>query len=255
MNACIKVDRLTVRFSDRPVLDRLSFEVPEGTIFGLLGPSGAGKTTLIKVLTGQLRQNEGKAELFGKDTRRLTAKDHMKIGAMLDNYGLYERLSVYENLSFYADIYHISHREIYDILKSIGLYEARKTTVSKLSKGMKSHYDRKTGLVFMGIMAVGIFISLLIGAVIGIASRTQMMATSITVPVMMIFSFLPMLSLFNSTVEKIARFVYSEQISRMLGHINSLELTAERISIIGINIFIAMAVFVTIFRKCNQAFA
>lgn len=147
MNACIKVDRLTVRFSNHPVLDHLSFEVPEGTIFGLLGPSGAGKTTLIKVLTGQLRQNEGKAELFGKDTRRLTAKDHMKIGAMLDNYGLYERLSVYENLSFYADIYHISHREIYDILKSIGLYEARKTTVSKLSKGMKSRLSLARALM------------------------------------------------------------------------------------------------------------
>lgn len=136
MSDCIKVEQLSVRFSDNPVLDHLSFEVPEGMIFGLLGPSGAGKTTLIKVLTGQLCQNEGRAELFGKDTRSLTAAEHGKIGAMLDNCGLYERLSVYENLSFYADIYHISHRMIPDILKSVGLYEARKTAVSKLSKGM-----------------------------------------------------------------------------------------------------------------------
>ena len=51
MSDCIKVEQLSVRFSDVPVLDHLSFEVPEGMIFGLLGPSGAGKTTLIKVQT------------------------------------------------------------------------------------------------------------------------------------------------------------------------------------------------------------
>ena len=116
---------------------------------------------------------------------------------------------------------------------------------------MAGHYGWETGLVFMGIMAVGILISLLVGAVIGIGSRTQMMATSITVPVMMVFSFLPMLSLFNGTVGKIARFVYSEQISRMLSQIDSFELTAERISVIGINIFIAALVFMATFRKCD----
>lgn len=147
MNVCIKADQLTVRFSQDPILDHLSFEVPEGMIFGLLGPSGAGKTTLIKVLTGQLCQKEGKAELFGKDTRSLTAAEHGKIGAMLDNCGLYERLSVYENLSFYADIYRVSRRGIPDILKSVGLYEARKTAVSKLSKGMKNRLSLARALM------------------------------------------------------------------------------------------------------------
>ncbi len=146
-NVCIRADRLSVRFTDHPILDHLSFEVPEGTVFGLLGPSGAGKTTLIKVLTGQLCQNEGKAEVFGKDTRRLTAEEHRKIGAMLDNYGLYERLSVYENLAFYADIYSIPRRGIPDILKSIGLYEARKTAVSKLSKGMANRLSLARALM------------------------------------------------------------------------------------------------------------
>lgn len=147
MKECIRADRLTVRFSDHLVLDHLSFTVPEGIIFGLLGPSGAGKTTLIKVLTGQLCQDEGQAELFGKDTRKLTAQEHRKIGAMLDNYGLYERLSVYENLSFYADIYGISRSGIPDILQSIGLYEARGTFVSKLSKGMKNRLSLARALM------------------------------------------------------------------------------------------------------------
>lgn len=147
MKNCIQADGLTVRFADNPVLNRLTFQVPEGKIFGLLGPSGAGKTTLIKVLTGQLCQDEGKAELFGKDTRKLTAQEHGMMGAMLDNYGLYERLSAYENLAFYADIYGISHAGIPDMLKSIGLYEARRTAVSKLSKGMKNRLSLARALM------------------------------------------------------------------------------------------------------------
>lgn len=111
------------------------------------------------------------------------------------------------------------------------------------------HYHGKTGLLFMGIMAVGILISLLVGAVIGIWSKTEMMATSITVPVMMVFSFLPMLSLFNDRIAKIAGFVYSEQISRMLRGINSFELTAERAGVMGVNILIAALAFTAVFRK------
>ena len=112
-------------------------------------------------------------------------------------------------------------------------------------------YNLQTSIAFMGIIAIGILTSLLIGAIIGIWSKTQMMATSITVPVMMIFSFVPMLSLFNSTIEKIARVIYSEQISRMLNQINSLQLNVENIGVIGLNILIAAILFIIIFKKCK----
>lgn len=112
-------------------------------------------------------------------------------------------------------------------------------------------YDLQTSIAFMGIIAIGVLTSLLIGAIIGICSKTQMMATSITVPVMMIFSFVPMLSLFNSTIEKIARVIYSEQISRMLNQINSLQLNVENIGVIGLNILIAAILFIIIFKKCK----
>ena len=112
-------------------------------------------------------------------------------------------------------------------------------------------YDLQTSITFMGIIAIGVLTSLLIGAIIGIWSETQMMATSITVPVMMIFSFVPMLSLFNSTIEKIARVIYSEQISRMLNQINNLQLNVENIGIIGINILIAAILFIITFKKCK----
>ncbi len=147
MSYAITANNLSVKFADNQVLNDISFKVQNGNIFGLLGPSGAGKTTLIKLLTGQLRQDSGSAELLGKDTRNLTASEHAQIGAMMDNYGLYDRLSVYDNMSFYADIYRISRGKIIDTLKSIGLYEARGTTVSKLSKGMKNRLSLARALM------------------------------------------------------------------------------------------------------------
>ena len=138
MNCAIIAKNLSVRFGEKQVLNRITFEIQEGEIWGLLGPSGAGKTTLIKLLTGQLRPDDGYAKLLGKDTKELSETQHRQIGIMMDNFGLYDRLSVYDNLSFYADIYHVPHNRIADILKSIDLYEARKTAVSKLSKGMKN---------------------------------------------------------------------------------------------------------------------
>lgn len=147
MSYAITANNLSVKFGDNQVLDDISFEVNKGTVFGMLGPSGAGKTTLIKLLTGQLKQDSGFAQLLGKDTRKLTALEHGQIGAMMDNYGLYERLSVNDNMSFYADIYRVSHGTINDTLKSIGLYEARNTAVSKLSKGMKNRLSLARALM------------------------------------------------------------------------------------------------------------
>lgn len=147
MNDAIIAKDLSVKFAGKQVLKNITFSIQEGEIWGLLGPSGAGKTTLVKILTGQLKQDGGYAELLGKDTRELSASEHGKIGIMMDNFGLYDRLSVYNNLSFYADIYHVSHNGIADILKSIDLYEARHTAVSKLSKGMKNRLSLARALM------------------------------------------------------------------------------------------------------------
>lgn len=147
MSCAIRANNLSVRFAEKQVLNNITLEIPEGEIFGLLGPSGAGKTTLIKILTGQLRQEDGYAELLGKDTQNLSALEHRQIGIMMDNFGLYDRLSAYDNLSFYADIYRVPHNKIADILKSIGLYEARSTVVSKLSKGMKNRLSLARALM------------------------------------------------------------------------------------------------------------
>ena len=78
-----------------------------------------------------------------------------------------------------------------------------------------------------------------------------MMATSITVPFMMIFSFLPMLSLFNSTISKIARFIYSEQVSIMINQLENLHICFADILIIVINMLIAFSLFVIAYKKCG----
>jgi len=147
MSDIVVVRELSHRFAEHPVLNNISFRVRSGEIFGLLGPSGAGKTTLIKILTGQLRQTGGYAEILGKDTKRLSGAEHRQIGTMMESFGLYERLSVYDNLSFYADIYRVPRSTIGAILKSIGLYEGRRTAVSRLSKGMKNRLSLARALM------------------------------------------------------------------------------------------------------------
>jgi len=138
MDYTIEIKGISHDFSHKRVLNNINLQVGRGEILGMLGPSGAGKTTLIKILTGQLHQSEGTASLLGIDTRSLNSAIYHKIGTMMDNYGLYERLSAYDNLKFYADIYQVPKESVNKVLNNVGLYEARKTTVSKLSKGMRS---------------------------------------------------------------------------------------------------------------------
>lgn len=100
---------------------------------------------------------------------------------------------------------------------------------------------------FMLIMAVGIILSVLVGAVIGIAAENQLTSTSVTLPVMMILSFLPMLSMFNETIEKIARVTYTQQISQFVN--NNFEDMSESIIVIAVNFVLAVALFFIAYRK------
>lgn len=133
----ISIDKVGHCFGEKRVLENISLEVKEGEILGLLGPSGAGKTTLIKILTGQLKQTEGRASLLGEDTGALSRKTYTKLGMVVDNAGLYERLTCYDNLLLFARIYQIPRERITEVLKKTGLSDATKRPVSKLSKGMR----------------------------------------------------------------------------------------------------------------------
>lgn len=133
----IAIRNVSHRFGDKEVLKNISLSVQRGEIIGLLGPSGAGKTTLIKIITGQLVPTSGTVELAGCDMRNPDAAIYRRIGMMMDDCGIYERLSCYDNLRLYADLYRIEHDRIREVLEWVGLYKDRKCPAQKLSKGMR----------------------------------------------------------------------------------------------------------------------
>lgn len=134
----INCSNVSKSFNEHMVLDNISFDIPEGTIVGLLGPSGAGKTTLIKILTGQLDFDSGKVDVMNKDVRKLKGTDKNRFGIMMDQFGLYERFTCAENLSVFADVYGIPQSKVRESLKSVGLEQAAGTRASNLSKGMRA---------------------------------------------------------------------------------------------------------------------
>ncbi|MCQ2494674.1 MAG: ATP-binding cassette domain-containing protein, partial [Lachnospiraceae bacterium] len=98
----IHCEEVLKSFGDKNVLNGINLDIEEGQIFGLLGPSGAGKTTLIKILTDQLIFDSGNVKVMGKPVNKLTGEDKKKIGIMMDSFGLYERLSCNDNLKIFA---------------------------------------------------------------------------------------------------------------------------------------------------------
>lgn len=135
----IQIEDVCKAFDQRQVLNNISLSVEEGEIFGLLGPSGAGKTTLIKMLIGLLSATSGNIAILGKELDKKIDESFPSFGMVLDNDGLYDRLNCYDNLELYARIYSISNRKkvINDLLEKVGLIESSKKSVSNLSKGMR----------------------------------------------------------------------------------------------------------------------
>mgnify|MGYP001789411357 FL=1 len=133
----ITVEKITKRFGNKTALNQIQFNVDKGEIFGFLGPSGAGKTTLINILTGQLKADEGTTQLLGKDTKDLTPEDLTRIGLVGDSSGYYEKLSLEKNLIVYAKIYGLPNSRVDEVLEQVGLLESKKTIAEKLSTGMR----------------------------------------------------------------------------------------------------------------------
>lgn len=119
----IITEQLGVKFGNFTAVDNVTFSVNKGEVFGLLGPNGSGKTTIIKALCGLLKQATGKASLLGLDIRKDADKIKRKIGYMSQKFSLYEELTAEENLNFYGG----AHR-----LKPAYLAE-RKEAVVKLT--------------------------------------------------------------------------------------------------------------------------
>lgn len=133
----LSMQNVSLSFGSTRALDGLSFAVKEGEIFGFLGPSGAGKTTTIKLLTRQLRPGAGEIAVFGAPIARLDSAAYEQIGILSDNSGVYERMSVYENMKLFADLRGLPASRIGEVLEKVGLADAGKRVAKKLSKGMR----------------------------------------------------------------------------------------------------------------------
>ena len=117
----IRANAICKSFAGKQVLSGIDLDIKPGMIFGLLGPSGAGKTTLIKIITGQLGFDSGDVTVFEKNVSDLTGTDKKQIGIMMDDHGVYDRLSCTDNLKIFADIYGIPHSKIISVLEEVGL--------------------------------------------------------------------------------------------------------------------------------------
>jgi len=132
---------LSKRYGKLTAVDQLEIRVPEGIVFGFLGPNGAGKTTTIRLLLGLTEPSDGRAEIFGFDCLRQGDRVRAMSGALMENHGLYERLTALYNMKYYADIYglELEHRErrIRELMEWVDLWERRKETIKEWSRGMK----------------------------------------------------------------------------------------------------------------------
>jgi ABC-2 type transport system ATP-binding protein len=134
---------LTRKFGDLTAVDKLTFHINEGEVFGFLGPNGAGKTTTMRMLSCLISKSSGEASIAGYDIS--DEADSLKIrkiiGLLPENVGLYDDLTAYKNLNFYGKLYECTEKQrkenIEHFLKLLGLWDKRDVQVGTFSKGMK----------------------------------------------------------------------------------------------------------------------
>ena len=137
----IKAEQLTKRFGAFVAVDRITFGVRRGEIFGFLGANGAGKTTAMRMLTGLSRPTAGRAEVAGYDVGRSPEAVKRRIGYMSQRFSLYDDLTIAENMQLFGGIYGMSKGRIKDktaeCLRGLGLEGERSSLVGSLPLGWK----------------------------------------------------------------------------------------------------------------------
>ena len=140
MNA-IEVEDLTKRFGNFTAVDDIDFKVKSGELFGFLGPNGAGKTTTVRMITGVIKPDGGKASIMGYDVEKETIKAKQAVGVLPETSNAYIDLSAWQNLMLMAKLYGLGKKErqsrAEDLLKRFSLYEKKDVVVKGFSKGMK----------------------------------------------------------------------------------------------------------------------
>ncbi|MGT2925716.1 ABC transporter ATP-binding protein [Streptococcus cuniculipharyngis] len=137
MTDVIVVKNLSKAFANGKGIKNIDFTIAAGEIFGFLGPSGSGKTTTINILMGLLVADSGQALIFQKSATQFEEADYAKIALVSDHNGMYEKMTLYDNLLFYCRHYGLPQKRLDNLLQRVGLYDSRKTVAEKLSTGMK----------------------------------------------------------------------------------------------------------------------
>jgi len=141
MQNIIEVHELTKSFENITAVDRISFEVNKGEVFGFLGPNGAGKTTTIRMLTGLSKPSNGKALILSHDIRSEITQIKKRIGVVPEVSNLYDELSGIDNLVFMGQLYGVNRKarakQAEDLLRTFGLYDRKDSLFRTYSRGMK----------------------------------------------------------------------------------------------------------------------
>jgi len=145
----IKVDNLNYTYSNNhsETVKNISFTIPKGSVFGFLGPSGAGKTTTQKLITGLLKDYRGNILVDGKERREWDNSFYENIGVVFEFPNLYLKLTGHENLKLFGSYYKKQAGDIIENLKKTGIYEAMDKKVEEFSKGMKVRLNFVRALV------------------------------------------------------------------------------------------------------------
>jgi ABC-2 type transport system ATP-binding protein len=139
--AAVELQNISMSFGAVRALEGLTLTVPRGTVFGFLGPNGAGKTTTLRILLGLLRPLGGSALVLGLDPAVDGMRVRGQVGVLLENDGLYDRLSAVDNLEYHGRIHHLA-RDVRktrseELLRSFDLWDRRDNRVNTWSKGMR----------------------------------------------------------------------------------------------------------------------
>jgi ABC-2 type transport system ATP-binding protein len=137
LNEAVLVENLSKKYGDLEAVRNVSLSVKNGTIFGLLGQNGAGKSTIISMLTCQSHPSSGTAYVGGFNILTDSAEIKRRIGVVFESQNLYEEMSVHENLEFFRRLYGSPKERVNEVLHAVGMKTNPKSKVRTLSKGMK----------------------------------------------------------------------------------------------------------------------
>lgn len=149
MKEVIRASGIVKAFGDTVALNNISFDVNKGEIFGFIGPDGAGKTTLFRIITTLLLPDEGEVKVMGLDVKKGFLELRKNIGYMPGRFSLYQDLTVEENLNFYATVFGTTVEENYDLISEIysHIEPFKKRLAGRLSGGMKQKLALSCALI------------------------------------------------------------------------------------------------------------